>query len=347
MTLPTKTKTWTYSVNRAWGGYGYVASPISDGGDVIFQLKDALTSIGGTFPWTVVATCGYNGATFVTNVSGDNWANASWVRGNNSGEGTDHSWVVLRQNQIATNFEMLLSYWGTQNYSSFHVTYAWDGFDLTGVGPTVDPNPSTVRMVELATAPLPSRGDFTPAQGRLHVMMSNDGLISRWVFTRDGYARIWSGVEVPAEAATWLPGESNPAVVWWDGWVDQLGLTYDYMNDNAKVYTWHTALGQQLSMYMTCVGTDYVGNAVALGQRLTYADNQTDEWAMYPIGLACETLNAKGGRRGKLTDLWWGSAGMPTVDAVTYPATPSPTKAFTQFDEVVFPWDGTLPLTWR
>jgi len=318
MALPTLSKTWQFNVNSA--------SKVSYG-QILFSIKDALVSFGSN-PWTVVRSS--NGS--VANDT-DNWASAGNVVWSYSG----HSWIVLKQTGIATNFQILLE---TSYSSGGHAAnmkfWASPSAGFSGGGWSTSVRPTATDEVDLTgTRQLAVSNYEVP--GRVHVMMSTDGQCTRWV--------VCVNSKVPHLVAIDLP--QAPISAWTDPWVGVITVqgyntgattdwpTYSKLNDSS-IYTFGLIGGDTVNFYLT--SAMYGGGMV--GQNITVPDDQTGEWPMAPIGLACQTTGHRGVRKGTLFDMWWASTAVNTGN--TYPGDAS--NQFAQFGDIILPWSGSAPL---
>lgn len=343
MALPTVTKTWQFDVNRNFNGYPKAGIHPNEGsasaGDALYQIKAGLTSFASN-PWTVVASC--DG---VTSATSDLWANYTDVT-----PGGSRSWVLLRQNQIASNFEMLLESSSSNFYSSWcFVGVCVDGYNTSGLGsPSVRPTANSSRTWQMLidegskTMLGTSQNTSIYSSGRVHVMMDTTGKLTRVVLCREGAATMALLIDVPDDAAVWTPGWTDPVLVIQrgDDSISDMPI-YANLNDNTAGYGWFTgSYNNKFSVVMT--SEFYNGGCV--GQKQTFPDDQSGEWPMCPIGVSSPSVGMRGPRRCTLTDLWWGSTALRTGDC--YPENPTPTKEFAQFGDLIFPWNGTTPLVW-
>jgi hypothetical protein len=74
---------------------------------------------------------------------------------------------------------------------------------------------------------------------------------------------------------------------------------------------------------------------------LTGQNDLTGDYEFYPMGLRSNTVGARG-RHGERFDIWWVPTSM--LNGMTVPLTPAPTREFCVFEDLLFPWDGTLPV---
>jgi len=336
MALPTLAKTWQFDVNRVWGGIG----ANQDGKDIVYQVYAAITGFA-TNPWTLVASS--DGST--AGAPGPGWADYTDCVFNSTGSA--RSWVVLAQPQISANCQMLItcgSAGSGTDTGRWQVKICPDGFDTSTPVVNADPPANSSRVLQTAS----DSGGFwyqggnagTSYSGKLHVMHSTDGKSTRWIVCANSVARTIGFVDVPSAVATYTPGWNEPVILGMRGWYDNTNrLTYALFNDSATgVVGWYEGAHNALfDVYLTSPGYGANNSVSAAGEVLTSPDDDTGEYPFCPMGLASETLNVRGVRRGVLNDMWWGATSAP-VGSVFGVA-----KEFAQFGHVVFPWNGSNP----
>lgn len=349
MALPTVIKTWQHDVNILYGGTtpqgGQVRSE-ADNGDLLVKMKDALLGFASN-PWTVVAssdsiTAGLFGAV------GDLWADSGDIHWD--GLGGPRSWILLKQSQIATNFQLLID---CNHYNSLSnritMTFCVDGFDTGSISTTSPPTPNGSRTWAMdfdTSSGWTYNGGLVSANivtGRVHVMMDSTGKLTRVIVCRDGQVHFVLIIDIPDDAVAWTPDWTDPVIVIHRAKDDQTRGNYSDLNDAVCGVGYYTgSYNNTFGVYMT---SEFY-NGAAVGQHQTFPDDVTQEWPMCPIGLYCSvSYSGMGGpRRATLTDLWWGSTVRRTGD--TYPVSATPTKEFAHFGDLIFPWNGTTPLVW-
>ncbi|RLC76830.1 MAG: hypothetical protein DRJ03_27865 [Chloroflexi bacterium] len=320
MALPTKEKTWLYSVNQAVGDGGNVTTANRD---FIFKLKEALIGFASN-PWTVWGSCDSSN---VDNGGGtDYWVDRGDLIWNTAGNA--HSWIVLKQGGLGANVYLCIDLDRTTTGYQFDLVLALDApFNTDG---TTTNRPTTSGNAITRGALYHGGYNSSGWTGFMHVWQSNDGACTRYVLTRSGAVYGFMFIDVVKDPFTaW-----SPAVVF-----GQLGddgtsghITFQDWNDNARAYG---RVGSNFTMYLTCEGW-----SSSVGCEFGVADEDTGEWPIMPIGLASETVGFRGAHKGSLYDMWWGSTVLNTGD--TYPD--NATKQFVLFDDMVFPWNGSTPL---
>lgn len=323
MTLPTKVKTWQYSVNNL--------NTVVPGDTIVtvnqrllFGIKTALISMA-TNPWTVVSS-----SDGVTAGAGDKWltsANLNW-----NSAGSAHSWIVLKQTGVAANYQIMLGCTAGTSTTTYNMSIAVSpSAGFTGSSITADP--TATDQINLASGALWANGN-TIANSVYHVMQSTDGQITRVLITAHGFLSGFWNFERPFNPAT---GWSNPCIQLLSatGTITSNAATYTLLNGTANSLFRHVSTNY--SAYLTSEGFINTHS----GGQLSVAPNDLDhEFSFWPIGIMSTTSGARG-RHGGLTDLYWGLPGThPT--GTTFPHTLAHTWA--QFSHLIFPWNGTRPL---
>jgi len=318
MALPIKEKTWLYSVNQTVGA---VSSVPPDNQDYLFKLKQSLIGFA-TSPWTVWGSS--DGTSFDAGGGTDYWVTSSnlvWATGS-------HSWIVLTQAGIGANAALLIDLNTSSNYR-FTLKFSATGF--SGGSLTAAPTAADAITLKFNSDHGGSNVGWT---GKLHVWQSSDGECTRWALMRDGTLRAIAIFDKPKDPiAAWL----NPFIGGFVATYNGSGYaSYGTWNDNANLRSRISPVTAQMYMYLTCEG--WVSGAG--GQNFTVADEDTGEWPMMPIALASVTAAHRGARKGAIYDLWWGPTAL--VNGDTFPDDAS--KQFVIFDDMIFPWNGSVPL---
>jgi len=317
MSLPVKEKNWLYTVNQT---VGLNSNYDADSRDYMFKIKNTLTGFGLN-PFTVWGSS--NATSYDSGGGTDYWQSTGDV--NWGFPGSAHSWIVLECAAKGANYAFCIDLQPSNfNYKSFA---SWVVSPTAGfTGGTVGDRPTATDEIVLETGSgLENSGAHT---GKLHAWHSSDGECTRFLYMRGGVTQLLMILDVPkAPLASWSPANisGNKRIA--------TCATYANWNDSAKL---RGRLSSTFDCYMTCEGwADGAG-----GQRVTVPDDDTGEWPIMPIGLASGTAGHRGAQKGALYDLWWGSPGLSQAD--TFPADTS--KQFVIFDDMVFPWNGSVPL---
>lgn len=317
MPLPSLQKTWQFDVNRTLTVGG---TSLATHQKVLRAIKDSLvttlaTRPGMLKPWTVKSSSTGSGSV----ATSDLWTSDAalvWGTGN-------HSWIVLKQDGISTNFEICID---LNNADPGRMTIVWapGGFNTSG---TIGARPTGTDEVVLLNN-TDWLGAQTTLQFVIHAMQSTDGQCTRVI----GY---WQNVPVLFwlfdKPSRTVAGWTLPAVALASGTSTTL-LNYSALQSVAtpKLMGWGGTAAMTIWM-----STESFGSALdAVGAKLVGANAYDTNWPLTPIGLASLS---PAGRHGELVDLWFGSTGANHGD--TYPGDLS--RQFAQFGHVVFPWDGT------
>jgi len=320
MSLPVLEKAYEFDVNQAVGGTGTVDP---DNRDCFFKIKQSLIGLPSG-NWIVSASSDSAVADLA-----DNWADAA----------TDlvyavppavHSWIVLTN--TANGAQLCIDCNVAFTSSELAGVFYSPGGNYVLAGLVTTARPAAADEVKLNDDTVGTNwgGSTLTWNGRLHVIGSTDGQVTRVIICRGGFAvALWSIESVRQPVAGW----GDPIA----GCVSGTALSQDqltYVNFwNAAKYRGYAA--SAFYAFLTCEG--YSGSLLPV--KITTADSQSGGWFMAPAGLASETaLNV--GRKGSLYDFYWGSTSRITGD--TYPADGS--YQFAQFGDLIVPWNGTLPV---
>lgn len=313
---PTLVKTYQFNVNQLITATGAV---LTNSRNMLFAIYTALTTFGST-PWTVVNSSGFGSAGALT------WA----------ANGSTHSWVILKQTGISSNFQILIS---CSNVNSYQMN-VWfspnSGF--TGGNATTDPTaPADATQILTNAAWGVSTGD---AQYKLHVLQSTDGAVTRVLICSYSSASVggiccgYLSLELPQNPVT---GWTNPVHVMWLG-----SSSVSHVTTQSNLYANPGAFARATNNF-TLYWTGENFNGTLIGASYSAPNDLNGEWVVHPIGLFSNTIGSKG-RHGSLFDIWWGtwtssfvafSNGAPYNGAAPY--------AFAQFGAFVLPWNGTVP----
>ena len=140
-----------------------------------------------------------------------------------------------------------------------------------------------------------------------------------------------------------VAGWATPSIV---GYVGATNLSTNQLTYQ-RLWSAAAFKGREAGVVGDIVMTSEGFNGVGAGQALTTANDFTLAWPFFSIAFASQTV----GMRGRLTgmnpvqrgcwDLWFGSTTIS--EGSTYPA--AGTNDFVQFGHLIFPWDGSVPVT--
>lgn len=346
MSLPTLDKTWNKDLNVAVRTLGVHSG--EDRRRVMFTIKDKLVNMA--VPWVVVGSS--DGVS--SNMTGtDLWTDSTKVSFGASGDpdaNSNTSWIVLQQSAINPNFQILIgpSRINGQPRGAGDARISMSpkaGFGAAnggtdgGVGAHVWPTATDeITILDWADRWLDGIGTNFPALQDfiLHFWQSTDGECTRvtlYSATGTPFNCNLIAFEKPKNPiAEW----TDPVIGMWNG-DGSAAMTYALWNDNsARTYA-NNPLGGSMKLIHTCEGA-VLG---ALPQNNPGTNLLSGEYEFFPMGLYSDTAGAAG-RHGERYDLWWVPTGM--LNGMTVPLTPSPTKEFWVFDNMLLVGDGTDPV---
>ena len=318
MALPAIDLTWRSNVNQTIAASGAL---LTTNRRVMRAIKDSLISSAGynvapASLWTVRYSCDSvtagsagDGVDRWTSDGALVWANAA----------SAHSWIVLRQTGIATNFEICISLEPVSATGSQYTIAVSSSAGFTGGSTTARPTATDEYSISKA-AVLQTSGDSTY---RLHALMSSDGK-GTMVFVYSGAALFQViMVGVPKQPVS---GWTNPS--WF------------YFNNNAAPLdsgTLATTVSPAVRgrVGATTMSLYWTGEGVTTGllcAGFTGANDLSSESPLFPIGIACNTSGAVG-RHGVVYDVWWGLNNYAQGD--TYPGDAS--RQYMQVGDIVVP----------
>lgn len=297
MSLPSLTKTWQFNVNNAQTAQG---TALLDNRTALLAIKNAMIGFG-TQPWTVVSS-----SNSVTANSSDNWTvPTSLVWQSN---GVSHSWIVLKQAGIGTNFQILLSCTsGSSTGQILTIRYS-PSVGFTGGTSTTDPTASdSVLMLNNASW----GGVSADVAMRWSVMQSTDGQCTRVMTFSSGSLGAFWAFEKFANPTAGTPGASNT------GWVSLTTTLAGTTVQNSITAT-------------TAVSYESVAN-------ISIASEISGAYDIFPIGVTCTATVGARGRLGTLQDIWFTSSGTATGDTMPSSGT---TGQFVIINNVLLPWNN-------
>jgi hypothetical protein len=316
MSLPTLDKTWQFTVNNAFKAQGTTLATAQL--TVRTGIKDPLIGFGSN-PWTVR---GSSNSVAAAMDAVDRWAadaNLVWAN-----VGSAHSWIVLRQTGIATNFELCMDLTSAAADGQNMVWVVSPSAGFTG-GTTLN-RPTATDEIVLVGAKWGATG--TNQQLVTHLMQSTDGQCTRIIVCQ---GNVSSGIVILDKVKAPVSGWTNPsyAIAATSNGAEQGTISNFYATANGRGY--HNSI--IMSLYATCEG---YGASGLVPTAQTSPNDISGEFPMSPMGIASDTGGCRG-RHGDLFDLWYGLAsGLGT--GTSYPN--ANTKQFVQFGDIVFPWDG-------
>lgn len=321
MALPTLVKTWQYSVNNVQT----IGATVEESVDkLLLQIKNSLIGFASS-PWTVV---GSSNGTAAGMDAVDRWSTVADLV--HAYAGTAHSWIVLKQAALSgSNFQLLISCDNSGAYTcSFRVSYN-DGF--TGGSVTDDPTATDSHTIKSGTQIFPN----STFRSILHASQASDGTCTRLVWCYSNTAIGFLAIETLNNA---VAGMTRPvAVLCQANYYATPTLTRGaFETSGYGVFFRQASTNRNGSNYLT---EEYCSSSPLGVQFNSVANEISSEWPISPMGLASTATGVRG-RHGSFYDLFWGTNNHAV--GTTYPLDGS--KQFVQFDEFVFPWNGTAPL---
>lgn len=324
MPLPSLAKTWQFNVNQSIAAAGSIMLTAA----AMWQLiKNSLKGFA-TLPWAVR---GSSDSVAAGMDSTDRWvtaANLVW-----DAPASAHSWIVLRQTGIATNFEICIDLDNAGGGGNIAIVVS-PSVGFSG-GSVTDRPTAADEYVLLSSAAAAWSG--VDADHVVHVMQSTDGQCSRVaVWRASTNLCTFILLDKPANPTT---GWTNPHVATAVGIGSAYGNTYGGLSTLSSTIS--KGFGSAvMALGYTCEGLQASGQIapqiVGVGDATNDFDNS---WPMFPIGVASITLNHKG-RHGTLQDLWWRPTGIGQAD--TFPN--DATRLFVVMGDLIFPWNGAVPV---
>jgi hypothetical protein len=318
MALPALVKTWQHNVNQAIAAQGTVLAT-----DRLAwrTLKNSLIGFASN-PWTVRGSSNSSAAAMD---QVDRWvtdANLVWASG-------AHSWIVLRQTGIATNYELCIDLNSGTNGTGTIATSPAAGF----TGGTVTARPTaTDENVLISTNTIGGvNSTSTDNNVKLSVQQSTDGQCTRAQMWSQNIQTMLMVLDKPANPVT---GWTNPS------FSVSLGAFIASVGTLTNLVTTPVAKGKGASAMTLAMTLEGQATAGSLQTLLTSANDLSGSWPFLPIGMYSATALNRG-RHGSFFDLWFGSSAVSNAD--TYPNDTS--RQFAQLGALIFPWNGTTPLT--
>lgn len=326
MSYPTPQKTWQFSasgsptINVAYGGTGTTEG---DADDLIIKVKNLLKTLDLN-AWGVVYSC--NGS--VAGAAGDGvdrWSTAADVVHANAG--VAHSWIVLRQSVLGSNFQLLIDFCSGNAYQaaiSYSKTVGFSGGSTTAAPTATDQCPLNSASVGTAANWGPLNSNHT---GTFHLLTSSDGKALR-LFVCTGGSTV--GAWLLDEPQNYPTGWTSPHIAWIysSGSAGVEGPIYVNLvrNANARGRVGST----NFAAYLGVEGC----NSSELGTQVTGANDIDSTYPMGGVSIISTSTAGTRGRLGVISDLWTGLAAL--ASASTYGS-----KQFAHFGDLIVPWDGS------
>lgn len=323
MTLPSLTKTYQFNVNQKL----VAAQGAASASKLIRTIKNSLTGFGLS-PWTTQYSC--NSVAAGTAGDGvDRWttdANIVWAAA-----ASPHSWYVLRQTGIATNFELCIDCLASQNMTTvISPSAAFSGGTTTARPTAAD---------EIVVSSNTYWGFNSVAVIHfLHVMQSTDGAVTRLVINNNYNSS--AGLPALKNMGFWsFEKPTLPSTGWTNPSASLvLGGNNAEVITSANLFQAANLKGKAASS-MTMFYSCETRNNAALFNVFTNPNDFSGEFPMLTIGIYSDTASNIG-RHARATDMYYGLANLPA--GFTYPTDGS--NQFAQFGVIILPWNGTNPI---
>ena len=336
MALPTLSKTWRYRVNESLPAS---ASQAINMASVVIAMLNGLLG-GGSWtdstgaasavvnPWTVVSSNGrVTGVTVGSNVLTTS-AEVVWASSGN------RFWIIL---QNVDGVQLLIASPNTLTAQPLVVSFSVGGLFTGGTATTL---PTATDQVTLDLAYFSTSNN---TNRRIHFLHSTDGRATRIFICEAGSCTtsVFLGRLTSAKA-----GLANPFYINWSGLqgatasvsnnpITGAGGHHNASSANCWVRHASTSVRTFFGSLGSGSGLQNVGTSVP-----DEFESAPDQWALDPIVLCGASTVGGRGRAGLVNDIWVGSAGLTTGDQ--YPL--SGGRTFTQFVDLVVPWNTTLVL---
>lgn len=313
MALPVLAKTWQHNINQLVTAQG---TELDTGEKVMFTIKNSLLNFALS-PWT----CSGSSNSSVAALDG---VDRIITTANIVGSAGAHSWIVLRQTGIATNYEICIDW--SSNSSNGITLIVSPSAGFTGGTTTARPTATDESIVINQTFFFSG----TDSNHQVHVMQSTDGACTRVIVWRGGTNLCTFMIfDKPVNTVT---GWTNPSVTYAIGNTSSIAITYSSLTigtnsigrgSGAFTARWSgESFGSTLLAELTDIGT--------------VVNSFENAWAFFPIGIASTTASNRG-RHGSLADIWWKPTGIS--DADTFPNDAN-NRQFVAFGCLILPWTG-------
>jgi hypothetical protein len=319
--LPTPSLSYTYHTNNTTAATG---TALATNQSALLAIKNTLVSSGSN-PWTVVGssdgvTAGMDGV--------DRWVTSSNLNWAVSGA---HSWIVLKQTSLTSNFQICIDLLISSASSYIFVCVFSVNSGFTGGTSSARPTATDQRSPGNVTW----GGVSTDAQITYHYIQSTNGYVNRvFVFSSGRACGIWdiSRVKNPVEGFTY------PVYCLIEGSTSADAVTLLALNANQNSF-YYDSVAPAGAAYRTTIQSPTTSGS---GQmcNLTNKNLINDKYPLYPMALYQNTTYH--GTHGYVYDMWFGAINA-TASGDAYPNDGS--KQFMHMHDVVIPWNGTTLVT--
>lgn len=325
MTLPTLSKTWQMNVNQTVTAQG---SGNATAARIMRTLKNLLKGFALN-PWTCSGSSNAGGSLAVPTGAAaldgvDRWTTDADIAITSTS--ARHSWIVLRQDGIASHYELCLDLLNAGNAVTIAIVIS-PGATFTGGSATARPTATDELVLFGNTIWL----DGQNTQHQINVWQSTDGQCTR-VIIYDAASTV---------CTFWLFDKPQNPVSGWNkpsvsiAFGNNLSSAISYSSLATNIANMQGFGTTPLRVQLTGEGSDtnFLANTTSIG---TIINDFDSNWSIFPIGFISSTI-ANRGRLGNLFDLWWKPSGV--ADGDTFP-NDSANRQFVAFACLLFPWTG-------
>lgn len=341
MSLPTLVKTWQFDVNKASATTG---NNTTDCQNLMFGIKKSMIGNAGGSTYTsaagssiVLATAArwtvQSSSDSSTAGTSDKWVSAANLVGNSVS--VAHSWIVLRQTNINSTFDICIDLSDATPYFAT-IAIAPGGYLTTGLVTTARPAPVRTGGEIVLVNDNYWGGSSSTQNMRYHLMFANDGQSVVIIVCEASQTHaVWMFHKAQSPVTGWTTPSCGMAIASTTG-ANFITPTNLYLATNQQGFV-NAGINSAILMQMYMTGESY--NNVLLTSDQVSANDLDTNFPMMPIGLASKSASARG-RHGTIFDVFWGLD--VNGQASTYPN--DTTRQFTQFGSLIFPWNSVAPL---
>jgi len=332
---PTVYKTWQYNVNQVFNSTG---NTTTDCQNLLLGIVNSFIGFSSN-PWTVV---GSSNSTVAALDGVNRWITNSNLVWNSSSSA--HSWIVLKQAGISSNFQLLISCGTSSGTSAYKLNVSISrSAGFTGGSTTADPTATdSISIISNSNWGGPSSSSYNL---KLHVEMSSDGQCTRWQVlggvtgstnSPNSNNLIFALIDVPQNPVS---GWNNPFVICWNATSSTGSDLTSALATSAEL----TGYGVS-TMTLYCTGEGV--NASLIKEYNQIPNDISSGYYIGSIGLFSNTTSNQG-RHGQLFDMWWGTSIFGWTTGSTGRGgnglmfQGSSSNAYAQIGQILIPWNGS------
>jgi hypothetical protein len=263
----------------------------------------------------------------------DRWNTVNDIPGYPGVGGAHNGWMVMKQTGMGTNFQFLIAhrnFTGSGSENMFYLSISRSA-GYTGGGVQTIPSATDEIVLQINVGNTFSQIGF----GRMHVMQSTDGKNTR----------VFMHVSNVCQGLIIIENASQPTAAWTQPFVvisstTDLSGSLSSKPTYANLFAAATLSGKMNGLiFNPYIATEGANNS-PIGAVAPAANDLTGDYIMSSLSLDSLTIGGTRGRIGLLDDMWGGSTGI--LEGSTYPG--DATRQFIQFGNMIFPWNGSVPL---